>query len=124
MPKGIVLLLSVMIIGSVVFAMALAVSLGGIGRTTTVLHTVQAEEARTRTKSCLDEALIWLAANPSWAETSVATSAGSCSVAVTNLGGNARDVHVSANEANTFYGLKVNLTVDPVAVTSVEEALP
>ena len=124
MPKGVVLLLSVMVIGSVVIAMALAVSFGGIGRTTTVLHASQAIEARLRTSSCLDEVLIWLSSDPSWTQTSVTTSEGTCATVITNPGGNTRVVKVGASEDNVFYGLRANLTVDPVLVTAIEAVLP
>ncbi len=121
MPKGVVLLLSVMIVGSVVLAMALAVSLGTVGRTTTTLHVAQAFEARTRAGSCFDEALIWFASDANWSATSVTTLEGTCTVTVANLGGNSRELTINASEDNVFYGMEVTLMVDPVAVLTVTE---
>lgn len=101
-PKGVVALLTVLIVMAVLLSIGLAIS--AIGRDEIVLSGVvqDGESAFAIADACVEEGVQRFKTNGAYAGGSFALDGGFCSITVTNLGGNDRLVHGEGSYANAI----------------------
>lgn len=78
--------------------------------------------ARDMVFSCLDEILLQLLTDDEYSPTTLSISGESCSVTISSVG-DARTVEISSTRQRITRELHVELTVDPVSVTSMVESI-
>ena len=122
--RGAILLMTVMVMGTAALVGFLGLSRTSIGRIVDSSQMVEASGVRAKTYGCLDEALIWLQADPSFAETSVSTIDATCTVTITTPQAGQRLVAVRYTENTLSYGLNVLVTDTDVDILSITPTLP
>lgn len=129
-PKGVIALISVLVIMSVVLAIGLAISI--IGRDEIVLSGVfqDGEQAFAIADACVEEGVNRFKLDGAFTGTSLSLDGGSCVVTVANLGGNTRLVrgvgtynsNIRIVEANVSLHLNGQGNASTIKINSWREA--
>ena len=122
--RGAILLMTIMVMGAAALVGFLGLSRATIGRVVDANQLVNATAVRTKTQGCVDEVLIHLQADASFADTSVTTEDATCTVTITTPTSGQRLVQVRYTENNLSYGLNVTVTEDDIDILSITPTLP
>lgn len=123
-PRGAILLMTILIMGSAALVGFLGLSRSTIGRIVDSNQLVQASVVRMKTYGCLDEALIQLQADPSFADPTLVTGDATCTLTVTTPQAGRRLLKVRYTENSLSYGLDVTVTDTDVSIISITPTLP
>lgn len=123
-PKGIVLILPLLIMGMVSVAALVLLSQTGIESIAGSYEQRQALETRTALFGCLDEVFIQLSADPAWNNPTVYTNAATCTVALSAPAPGQTSALVTLTSGDIVRGVKAVITLSPVIlIESIEETL-
>lgn len=120
-PRGAILLSLVLILGVVGTAALFLLAQSNLSGVTDTNDQTKAATVRAATFGCLDEALIQLTKNASYAPTTIVTPAATCASTITNLGGTSRRVQLSYTALGITRRVTATISVSPVVVTGVLE---
>ena len=120
MKKGYVLLISVLIIGAVSSAIAVAMLNLGSGITTSGIYLEKAYQAKGLAEACAEEALQQIRDNTAFASSgSLALGNGSCTYLVTNLGSENRQINTTGTIDIVFSKIQININqINPKIIVS------
>ncbi|MFA5945306.1 MAG: hypothetical protein WC802_00135 [Patescibacteria group bacterium] len=121
-PRGVVLLYTVLIMGSVsllAFAMVARGSLGGFIDANEELSALQ---VRSSAMGCADELIIQLKKSSDYAPATIPVGTADCNLTVT-ANGNTRSGLITLTQNSITRGVRVDTTVAPFAVTQITETL-
>lgn len=121
MPRGIVLIFIVLILGSAGLASTAMLARNGLNGLIDANEGVGAMQTRTKVFGCLDEALIQLQDDNAYAPSSVVTGQTTCQLTVTTPTSDTRRATVSLTENNITRRVVADVTLTPFAVTQVIE---
>jgi len=122
--NGYVALLSVLILGAVTTAVALALLTTGTDRQRSGLIEQQSKQARAAAVACAEESLQIIHDTTSFTGTNnLALSPGTCTYTVTNTGGSDRTIVASGTVGNVVKKIQVYVTIEAssISVTSWQE---
>lgn len=110
-PRGVIALISTLVIMAVVLAIGLSISL--IGRDEIALSGVylDGEQAFAIADACTEEGVSRFKANGAFGGTTLSLDGGSCTVTVTNLGGNTRLVRSVASYNDAIRVVEANVSL-------------
>lgn len=120
-PRGAVLLTLVLVLGVVGTATLFLLAQSNLSGVTGTNDQTKAAKVRAAVFGCLDEALIQLTKDTSYAPTTIVTPAATCASTITNLGGSSRRIQLSYEALGITRRITATISVSPVAVTSVLE---
>lgn len=120
-PRGAILLSLVLILGVVGTAALFLLAQSNLSGVTDTSDQAKSATVRAATFGCLDEALIQLTKNPSYAPATIVTPNGTCVSSITSPGGTAREVQLTLSSGDITRRITADVTVSPVAVTGVRE---
>lgn len=121
--RGVVLLLSVIIMAAVGLSAFLAVSQLALNTLVTSREETSAWIVRNAVFGCLDETLIQLAGNPAWSAPTVTTNQATCTVAFQTPAPSTTDILVTWTSGDISRGVRARLTLSPLVVSEIEETL-
>lgn len=110
-PRGVVAMITVLVLMAVLLAIGIAVS--AVGRDEIVLSRVfqDGEDAFALADACVEEGLERLKMNGAYAGGSFTQDGGTCTIAVTNLGGNDRLVRGTGQYGSNIRIVEANVTL-------------
>jgi len=88
MTKGASLLITIIIISAICLAIALSVTLAGIGEIQMGADLAQSDKARAFTEACMDEALLQLIRDPDYSGEDLTLNGGTCNINIDKTGPN------------------------------------
>ncbi len=112
--SGFIALTSVLIISAVVLAIAVSVSLLGIGEANSSLTFARGEETKKVAESCVEEALLRLRDTGSYSGGTLSVGNGSCTIAVSGAGSNKTIDVIATLSGPPQYVRKLQVTVKRV----------
>jgi type II secretory pathway component PulK len=121
---GYVALLSVLVLGAIAIAVALALLTSGTDRQRESLVLQQSTQAQSLAVSCAQEALQVVHDTTTYTGTaSLTLGSGSCSYTVTSTGASTRTITVSANVSSVTRKLQIYATINAtsISITSWQE---
>ncbi len=121
MPRGVVLIYVVLILGSVSLAALAMLARSGIHAFVDATESATSFSVRTEVFGCLDEVLVHLQGDDTFAPPTVATGYATCQLAVTTPVSGEREVTVTLTEGLITRRIIADITLDPFAVTRVAE---
>ncbi|KKW30499.1 MAG: hypothetical protein UY72_C0011G0011 [Candidatus Uhrbacteria bacterium GW2011_GWD2_52_7] len=121
MPRGVVLIFIVLIMGSAGLASTAMLARGGLSGLLNANVGAEAIQARTRLFGCLDEALIQLKSDNAYAPATLSTGQATCQLSVTTPGADTRRLTITLTEQSITRRLVADVTLTSFAVTQVIE---
>lgn len=119
--QGVALFLSVLVMGVVALAVLLELTQASVNAIADVHDQSNVTLARAAAFGCLDEVLIQLVGDPAWSEPSVNLPDATCSVTI--ISGGTTDILVTATSGDVTRGVTAQVTLDPLVINDVQEAL-
>lgn len=119
--KGAVLLFTVLVVGLAAVAMMTVLAVSGLNSKVDSNQEVFAAKTRAHLNGCKEEVLVQFNNDPNYSSTSVNTLDATCTVAVTNLGGDNRSATISFTEVGITRSVYLEFSVNEVNVTLVRE---
>lgn len=121
-PKGVVLLYTMLILGSVSLLALAMIAQGSLGGFLDVNEGVTALKVRSYTMGCADEFIIQLKKSASYAPATIPIGVATCNLAVT-ANGTARSGLITLTQNNITRGVRVNAETSTFTITGVTETL-
>lgn len=121
---GYVALIAILIVGAVSTTIALALLMNGVDSQRAVLVTQRSVQARNGAVACAEEALQEMHDNTTYVGTDTLTvGQASCTYTVTNTGGAARTIDVTATAGSVVRKIKIYATIGGtnISITSWQE---
>lgn len=119
--QGVALFLSVLVMGVVALAVLLELTQASVNAIADVHDQSDAALARATAFGCLDEVLIQLVGDPAWSEPSVNLPDATCPVTI--VSGGTTEILVTATSGDVTRGVTAEVTLDPLVINDVQEAL-
>ena len=117
--RGIVALLTIVIVGAAALIMALSSSILGLGELDQGYVESRGEEAFSIADGCTDEALRRIILDTNYSGGNVTTENGSCIISVVPSGSN-REITVTASTTDNYYGkIETNITLSGNDITLI-----
>lgn len=120
-PRGAVLLLNILVMGSVSIMAAAVLAHGSLSGFIDSNATLAAWNTRADVFGCIDEALIQIKKNNSFAATSVYSGTATCTMAITTPSAGYRSVVATLTEGTNTRKATALVTLSPFAVTQITE---
>lgn len=120
--RGVVLLLTVLIMGTISISVLLGLTAGSINAIVDSHRQTDAFAVRQVVYGCLDEVFLQLVGDSAWSETSVVTNQATCDVAHVPSG-SGTDILVTWSSEGIAWGVRANVTLSPLAINAIEETL-
>ncbi len=121
LPRGVALLLNVLVIGAVSIAAATVLARGSFDGFLDSVQTLSAWDTRADVFGCLDEVLIQLQKNDDFSEATVFTGTATCSLTVSTPASGERQVVVSLTEGDSVRSVTASVTLSPFTVDQITE---
>lgn len=119
--RGVIMVFLVLIIGSVSLASAAILARGSLGGLVDAASQNDAFATRAEILGCLDEVLIHMQKDDTYAPETVFVGSATCDLAVTTPGAGQRSISLTLTEGDVTRRLKADVTLSPFAVTQVVE---
>lgn len=121
--NGFTIIMIVLIIGVVSLSTAIVFARIGLDNVVMDNNRNNALEVRQNVRGCMNELLIWLAFDSKYTTSSISTGSATCGVVLTSPTQETRRAVITDFVGDVYYGLSVDMGVDPISVTSVVESL-
>jgi len=121
-PKGIILLYTVLILGSTSLLAVAIIAQASLGGFLDANDELIALQARSSVMGCADEFIIQLKKDPDYAPATIVTPSATCNLTVTPSG-TARSGLITVAANSISRGVRVNVETSTFAVTGITETL-
>lgn len=120
-PRGAVLLLNILVIGTVSIMATAALARGSLSGFIESNAALNAWNTRADIFGCMDEMLIQIQKDNAFTTQSIYSGTATCTVSVTTPSAGTRSIVVSLTEGNNTRKATSLITLDPFAVTQITE---
>ena len=120
--RGVVLFLTVLVMGTVSVSVLLGLTQESVNAIVDSHQQAEAMTARQIVYGCLDEVFLQIAGDSTWSSASVTTPNATCDVTMTSVDLNS-DILVAWSLGDITRGVTANITVSPLIINSMSEAL-
>ncbi|MFA5946902.1 MAG: hypothetical protein WC813_02655 [Patescibacteria group bacterium] len=121
-PKGVVLLYTMLVMGSASLLALTILAHGSMGGFIDANHEVATLQVRSSVMGCTDEFIIQLKKNSGYAPATIPVGTATCTLTVT-ANGTTRSGLIKLTQNNITRGVRVDMETSPFSVTQVTETL-